>query len=134
MQRLMCKGKIHRATVTEADLDYIGSVTIDETLMRETNIHPYEMVQITNLKNAARWKTYAIPGEQGSGTICLNGPPAHLFSKGDLVIILSMGQFEESEISELRPRVAFVDENNQITNVEEHRLDNWNRDQVGSTS
>ncbi|WP_085522118.1 aspartate 1-decarboxylase [Tuberibacillus sp. Marseille-P3662] len=134
MQRLMCKGKIHRATVTEADLDYIGSVTIDETLMKETNIHPYEMVQITNLKNAARWKTYAIPGEQGSGTICLNGPPAHLFSKGDLVIILSMGQFDESEISELRPRVAFVDENNQITNVEEHRLDNWNQDQVESTS
>ncbi|WP_164667865.1 aspartate 1-decarboxylase [Virgibacillus doumboii] len=122
MQRLMCKGKIHRATVTEADLDYVGSVTIDYKLMKETNIKPYEMVQITNVRNAARWKTYAIPASEGSGRICLNGPPAHLFSPEDIVIILSMGMMTDEEIEGLKPRVVFVDENNQITSVEEHDL------------
>ncbi|MBM7551656.1 aspartate 1-decarboxylase [Thalassobacillus pellis] len=122
MQRLMCKGKIHRATVTEAELDYVGSITIDSTLMKEADIKPYEMVQITNLKNATRWKTYAIPAPEGSGRICLNGPPAHLFSPGDIVIILSMAQMTEEEIENLTPRVVFVDENNVITSVEEHDL------------
>ncbi len=107
MQRLMCKGKIHRATVTEADLDYVGSVTIDAKLMKEADIKPYEMVQITNLKNAARWKTYAIPAPEGSKQICLNGPPANLFSPGDLVIILSQGLMTEEEIANLKPRVVF---------------------------
>jgi aspartate 1-decarboxylase len=127
MQRLMCKGKIHRATVTEADLDYVGSITIDSRLMKESNIKPYEMVQITSLKNAARWKTYALPAPAGSGKICLNGPPAHLFSPGDIVIILSMGMFEEEEIEGLEPKVVFVDGENNITNVEEHRL-HWPED------
>lgn len=122
MQRLMCKGKIHRATVTEAELDYVGSITIDYTLMKESNIKPYEMVQITNLKNAARWKTYAIPAPEGSKRICLNGPPAHLFAPGDLVIILSQGLFSEEEIEDLKPRVVFVDGENEITSVEEHDL------------
>ena len=122
MQRMMCKGKIHRATVTEAELDYVGSITIDYTLMKESNIKPYEMVQITNLKNAARWKTYAIPAPEGSKRICLNGPPAHLFAPSDLVIILSQGLFSEEEIEDLKPRVVFVDENNEITSVEEHDL------------
>ncbi|WP_373893892.1 aspartate 1-decarboxylase [Virgibacillus natechei] len=122
MQRLMCKGKIHRATVTEAELDYVGSVTIDYKLMKEADIKAYEMVQITNLKNATRWKTYAIPAPGGSGRICLNGPPAHLFAPGDLVIILSMGQMTDEEIEHLKPRVVFVDENNEITSVEEHDL------------
>lgn len=122
MQRMMCKGKIHRATVTEAELDYVGSITIDYTLMKESNIKPYEMVQITNLKNAARWKTYAIPAPEGSKRICLNGPPAHLFAPNDLVIILSQGLFSEEEIEDLKPRVVFVDENNEVTSVEEHDL------------
>ncbi|MUK87570.1 aspartate 1-decarboxylase [Ornithinibacillus sp. L9] len=122
MQRLMCKGKIHRATVTEAELDYVGSITIDQKLMKEADIKPYEMVQITNLKNATRWKTYAIPAPEGSKRICLNGPPAHLFSPGDLVIILSMAQMSEEEIETLRPKVVFVDEENNITKVEEHDL------------
>ncbi|SFB11634.1 L-aspartate 1-decarboxylase [Lentibacillus halodurans] len=122
MQRLMCKGKIHRARVTEAELDYIGSVTIDEKLMKEANIKPYEMVQIANLKNAARWKTYAIPAPEGSNRICLNGPPANIFSPGDLVIILSMGLITDDEIEDLQPRVVFVDENIEITSVEEHDL------------
>ncbi|MFD0679273.1 MULTISPECIES: aspartate 1-decarboxylase [unclassified Paenibacillus] len=124
MQRLMCKGKIHRATVTEANLDYVGSITIDALLLKATNIHPYEMVQITSLRNATRWKTYALPGQEGSGQICLNGPPAHLFQPGDLVIILSLGLFNEAELQALAPRVVFVDKNNQLTSCEEHPLFN----------
>ncbi|MFD1020217.1 aspartate 1-decarboxylase [Thalassobacillus hwangdonensis] len=122
MQRMMCKGKIHRATVTEAELDYVGSITIDYKLMKEADIKPYEMVQITNLKNATRWKTYAIPAPEGSKRICLNGPPAHLFSPGDIVIILSLGMMTDEEIETLKPRVVFVDEENEITSVEEHDL------------
>ena len=120
MQRLMCKGKIHRAVVTEADLNYIGSITIDGLLMKEAHIHPYEIVQVASLRNGTRWKTYALPAEEGSGKICLNGPPAHLFHPGDLVIILSMGLFSEEELTALKPSVVFVDQNNQITGVELH--------------
>ncbi|WP_248926247.1 aspartate 1-decarboxylase [Paenibacillus hamazuiensis] len=122
MQRLMCKGKIHRATVTEARLDYVGSITIDARLMKEANIRPYEMVQITSLRNATRWKTYAIEAPAGSGKICLNGPPAHLFQPGDIVIILSLGLFDEEELKTLRPKVVFVDENNEMTRIETHDL------------
>ncbi|GAA4864040.1 aspartate 1-decarboxylase [Paenibacillus vulneris] len=122
MLRLMCKGKIHRATVTEARLDYVGSITLDELLMKKANIQPYEMVQITSLRNATRWKTYAIPAPEGSGRVCLNGPPAHLFQPGDLVIVLSLGLFSEQEMNQLKPSVVFVDENNCITKVEHHDL------------
>lgn len=124
MKRLMCKGKIHRATVTEASLDYVGSITIDAGLMQLANIHPYEMVQVTSLRNATRWKTYAIPAPEESGKICLNGPPAHLFQPGDLVIILSMGLFEEEEIKQLVPRVVFVDDRNRLDRCEDHPLFN----------
>ncbi|NOU94306.1 aspartate 1-decarboxylase [Paenibacillus sp. LMG 31456] len=124
MQRLMCKGKIHRGTVTEANLEYVGSITIDSLLLEAANIHPYEMVQVTSLRNATRWKTYALPGQQGSGKICLNGPPAHLFQPGDLVIILSLGLFNEAELKTLAPKVVFVDKDNQITSCEEHPLFN----------
>jgi len=120
LERLVCKGKIHRATVTEADLDYVGSVTIDEDLMEPADILPYEMVQITNIRNATRWKTYAIPAESGSGKICLNGPPAHLFEPGDKVIILSIGNYSEDELTRLQPTIVFVDENNEITEAETH--------------
>ncbi|WP_338450963.1 aspartate 1-decarboxylase [Niallia oryzisoli] len=122
MKRYMCKGKIHRATVTEADLNYPGSITIDKELMKVTNLLPYEMVQITNLRNAARWKTYAIPGKSHSGIICLNGPPAHLFTKGDIVIILSTGIFEEEELANLKTVVAYVDDQNKITKIVENPL------------
>lgn len=122
MQRFMCKGKIHRATVTQAELDYVGSITIDALLMKAANIKPYEMVQITSLRNATRWKTYALEAPEGSGKICLNGPPAHLFEPGDLVIILSMGMFEDTETDTLIPSVVFVDEGNRITKIEGHHL------------
>jgi aspartate 1-decarboxylase len=118
----MCKGKIHRATVTEASLDYVGSITIDSLLLKTANIQPYEMVQVTSLRNATRWKTYAISAAAGSGKICLNGPPAHLFQPGDIVIILSLGLFNEEEIKGLIPRVVFVDANNTIVRTEEHSL------------
>ncbi|WP_018132356.1 aspartate 1-decarboxylase [Effusibacillus pohliae] len=120
MQRLMCKAKIHRATVTEAELHYVGSITIDSLLMQAADIRPYEIVQITSLQNATRWKTYALPAPAGSGKICLNGPPAHLFQPGDLVIILSMGVFDEAELAALKPKVVFVDSQNAIVRVEEH--------------
>lgn len=120
MQRWMCKGKIHRATVTEADLDYVGSITIDSLLMDGADIRPYEIVQITSLRNATRWKTYALPAPEGSGKICLNGPPAHLFQPGDLVIILSMGLFTEEQIDGLSPKVVFVDEHNRIDRIESY--------------
>lgn len=120
MQRMMCKGKIHRATVTEANLDYVGSITIDEELMKASDIMPYEIVQVTSLRNATRWKTYAVPGSKGE--ICLNGPPAHLFQPGDKVIILSMGMFDEKEIGQLAPKVVFVDSDNRITEIKEHPL------------
>lgn len=126
MQRYMCKGKIHRATVTEADLNYPGSITIDKELMKAVDLLPYEVVQITNLRNAARWKTYAIPGKAHSGTICLNGPPAHLFTKGDIVIILSTGIFNEEEIQHLKTKVAYVDSQNKINKVVENPLiESW---------
>ncbi|BCJ86736.1 aspartate 1-decarboxylase [Effusibacillus dendaii] len=125
MKRVMCKGKIHRATVTEADLNYVGSITVDRTLMEEANIRPYEQVQITSLRNATRWKTYALPAPPGSGKICLNGPPALLFQPGDIVIILSLGIYEEEEISSLKPRVVFVDENNAVIRIEEHDVNEW---------
>lgn len=125
MKRLMCKGKIHRATVTQAELDYPGSITIDKNLMKACNLLPYEMVQVTNLQNAARWKTYAIPGEAGSGVICLNGPPARLFSKGDIVIILSLGLFDEEEVKSLISNVVYVDEKNQIKEIKKNELTSW---------
>ncbi|CAM3552575.1 MULTISPECIES: aspartate 1-decarboxylase [Brevibacillus] len=122
MQRQMCKGKIHRATVTQAELDYVGSITIDALLMKAADILPYEIVQVTSLRNATRWKTYALPADEGTGRICLNGPPAHLFAPGDLVIILSMGMYEDEDAKKLVPRVVFVDGQNRITKVEEHHL------------
>lgn len=116
----MCKGKIHRATVTEADLNYVGSVTIDALLMKEADIRPNEMVQITSLRNATRWKTYAIPAPEGSGILCLNGPPAHLFDPGDIVIILSVGMYDEQELENFKHKTIFVDEQNQIKDIAEH--------------
>jgi len=115
MLRTMCKGKIHRATVTQADLNYVGSITIDQDLLDAADIYPYEQVQVVNINNGARLETYTIPGARGSGVICLNGAAARLNAVGDLVIIISYAQCNEEEIRSLQPHVVFVDENNRMT-------------------
>ncbi|EGK11039.1 aspartate 1-decarboxylase [Kroppenstedtia eburnea] len=122
MLRWMCKGKIHRATVTESDLNYEGSITIDARLMEEAGILPFEMVQVTSLQNATSWRTYAIPSEK-EGTIGLNGPPARLFRPGDKVIILNTVVMEETEAERLVPKVVLVDESNRIVQVIRKELD-----------
>lgn len=115
MQRTMCKGKIHRATVTQANLNYIGSITIDQDLLDASDIYPYEKVQVVNVNNGARLETYTIAGARGSGVICLNGAAARLTAEGDIVIIMSYGQFNEQEIRSLEPHIVFVDADNHIT-------------------
>lgn len=115
MQRTMCKGKIHRATVTQANLNYIGSITIDQDLLDAADIYPYEKVQVVNVNNGSRLETYTIAGARGSGVICLNGAAARMTAEGDVVIIMSYGQFNEQEIRSLEPHIVFVDENNHIT-------------------
>ena len=115
MQRTMCKGKIHRATVTQANLNYIGSITIDADLLEAADIYPYEMVQVVNVNNGSRLETYTIAGARGSGVICLNGAAARLAAEGDIVIIISYGQYSEEEIRSLEPRLVFVDAGNRIT-------------------
>src|SRR5882672_565632 len=112
MMRWMCKSKIHRATVTEANLAYEGSITVDETLMEAADIVPYEMVQIFNINNGQRFETYAIPGPKGPGGICLNGAAARLGVVGDKVIIISSAVVDESEVPSFSPKVVFVNDNN----------------------
>jgi len=111
----MCKGKIHRATVTQANLNYIGSITIDQDLLEAADIYPYEKVQVVNISNGSRLETYTIAGARGSGVICLNGAAARLNAEGDIVIIISYGSYDEHEIRSLEPRIVFVDEQNHIT-------------------
>ncbi len=115
MQRTMCKGKIHRATVTQANLNYVGSITIDQDLLEAADIYPYERVQVVNISNGSRLETYVIAGARGSGVICLNGAAARLTAEGDIVIIISYGQYNEQEIRSLQPRIVFVDAQNRIT-------------------
>ncbi len=115
MLRTMCKGKIHRATVTQANLNYIGSITIDQDLLDAANIYPYEKVQVVNINNGSRLETYTIAGARGSGVICLNGAAARLTAEGDIVIIISYGQYNEEEVRALVPQIVFVDENNRLT-------------------
>jgi aspartate 1-decarboxylase len=110
--RLMCKSKIHRVTVTEANLDYEGSITVDSLLLEAADIVPYEMVQVFNIHNGQRFETYAIPGRKGSGMICLNGAAARLGEPGDKAIIVSQCVVEESEVPSHQPRVVFVDDKN----------------------
>lgn len=117
MQRLMLKSKIHRATVTDANLDYEGSVAIDEALMEAAGIYEFEQVQIYDIANGNRLTTYAIKGERGSGTISINGAAAHLAKKGDLVIIASYSVFEEAEASKHSPVLVYVDANNAIRKI-----------------
>jgi aspartate 1-decarboxylase len=114
MLRLMCKSKIHRATVTAAELHYPGSLTIDANLMEAANIVPYERVQVVNINNGARFETYAITGEKGRGEICLNGAAARLGQPGDLVIIITYVMMEDAECRNYEPNVVHVDERNRI--------------------
>ena len=114
MRRTLFKSKIHRATVTQADPDYEGSVTIDSALMRAADILPYEKVHIWNRTNGSRLETYALEGPAGSGIICVNGAAAHLVSPGDLVIIAAFTWLEEEAARRHEPKVVFVDERNRI--------------------
>jgi len=117
MLREMCKSKIHRAVVTESDLNYEGSLTIDEELMEAADIAPYEKVQVYNISNGARFETYAIPGERGSGVICVNGAAARLAHPGDLIIIVTYALYDEAESEGFKPRVVHVDLKNKILEI-----------------
>ena len=112
--RSMLKSKIHRARVTDCNIDYEGSITIDTILLQAADMLPYERVEVLNINNGARFTTYAIEGEAGSGDICLNGAAARLASRGDLVIILTYHDIPDDEASSVKPKVVYVDEKNRI--------------------
>jgi len=113
MQRTMLKGKIHRARVTDADLTYEGSLTIDQNLMDAADILEYEQIKIYNVSNGARFDTYAIGGPRGSGAICLNGAAARRGARGDVIIIVTYATYEAEEIGRHQPKIVLVNEDNQ---------------------
>lgn len=113
----MLKAKIHRATVTQAELDYVGSITVDMDLLEQVGILEYEKVQIVDVNNGSRFETYTIAGERGSGVMCLNGAAARMVQTGDKIILMAYAQVTPEEASELRPTVLFVDEKNKVTKV-----------------
>jgi aspartate 1-decarboxylase len=115
----MLKSKIHRATVTDADLHYVGSMTLDPLLMEAVDFMVHEKVEIYNVTNGERFSTYVIEGERGAGQVVLNGAAAHKAGRGDLVIICSYAEYEAKELEEHKPTVVFVDHNNQV--IETHR-------------
>ncbi|MBR6173687.1 MAG: aspartate 1-decarboxylase [Eubacterium sp.] len=117
MQITALKSKIHRATVTQAELNYVGSITIDSSLMEASGLVEYERVQIADVDNGIRLETYVIAGEPGSGIICLNGAAARCVSMGDRVIIMSYAQMTPEELAENPPKVVFVDMENRITRI-----------------
>ena len=114
MQRIMFKSKIHRATITEANLYYEGSFTIDEELMEEADILPYEKISVVNINNGERFETYVIPGERGKRQFCLNGAAARKGTVGDQVIVISFANLNEDELKNFKPTVLLVDKNNNI--------------------
>ena len=114
MRRVMFKSKIHRATVTEADVHYEGSVTLDPALLEAADILPYEQVHIWNVTRGTRLQTYAITGEPNTGVVCINGAAAHLMQPGDLVIIATFTELDEVEARKHKPRVVLVDEKNRV--------------------
>lgn len=117
MFRTMMNGKIHRARVTEANLNYVGSITIDEDILDAVGMIANEKVQIVNNNNGARFETYIIPGRRGSGVVCLNGAAARLVQEGDVVIIISYALVSEEKVHDHKPKVAIMDENNQIVEL-----------------
>ena len=123
MNLTMLKGKIHRATVVQAELNYVGSITVDEDLLDAAGILEYEMVQVVDVNNGSRFETYTIAGERGSGMICLNGAAARCAEVGYKVIIMAYCQVDSKEAKELKPKVVFVEEDNkikEITRYEKH--------------
>jgi aspartate 1-decarboxylase len=114
MRRTMCKSKIHRATVTDANLAYEGSITLDQALMEAADMLEYEHVHVVNINNGARFETYVITGARGSGDVVLNGAAARLVQPGDKVIIMSYAGYDEAELEGFEPRVIFVDDANRI--------------------
>lgn len=125
MEITLLKAKIHRAVVTQADLDYVGSITVDSKLLRESGIMEYERVEIADIENGNRFETYTIAGEEGSGVICLNGAAARCVNVGDKIIIMAYAQMTPEEAKTHKPTVIFVDGQNQIirkANYEKHGL------------
>lgn len=122
----MLKSKIHRARVTQCNIDYEGSITIDKDLMEAADLLQFEKVEVLNINNSARFHTYAIDGERGSGEICLNGAAARLVAKGDVVIILSYHSLTEDEAATYSPRLVYVDSQNRIVNTKGTR--DWTKD------
>ena len=120
MLRSLMKSKVHRAVVTDAHLDYVGSLTLDADLVRAADLMPHEQVHVVNVNTGARFETYVIEGEAGSGIVCANGAAARLVQPGDLVIVISYGQYDEEEARRHSPRVVFVDARNRI--VPEERV------------
>lgn len=114
MFRTLMKAKIHRATVTESNLNYVGSITIDEDILDAVDMIQNEKVQIVNNNNGARFETYIIPGKRGSGVMCLNGAAARLVQEGDTIIVISYAMYDEAEAKNHRPKVAIMDKNNMI--------------------
>jgi aspartate 1-decarboxylase len=116
----MMKSKIHRAVVTEANLNYIGSITIDEDLMNSADMLKNEKVQIVNINNGNRFETYVIPGARGSGVMCLNGAAARLAHPGDLIIVISYALCDRKEAEDFQPKIIFLNEKNEITEIKDH--------------
>jgi aspartate 1-decarboxylase len=114
MKRTMLKSKIHRATVTGSDLHYVGSITVDRDLLDAADIREHEQVHVVDVDNGARFETYTISGERGSGEICLNGAAARLVHTGDTIIVISYAEYEEAELDSYEPRVVHVNRENQI--------------------
>lgn len=112
LQRPMMISKIHRATITDADLHYVGSITVDEDLLDAADLLPGQQVDVVDVTNGSRLTTYVLPGEAGSGELCINGAAAHLVHKGDIVILMAYGMLDDAEARTYSPRVVFVDENN----------------------
>lgn len=117
MMRTVLKSKIHRATITEAELYYEGSITLDPDLIAAADMLPFEKVLVVNFNNGARIETYIIVGEKGSGIVCLNGPAARLGMPGDIVTVMSFAAVDEAEVRQLQPRIVHVDERNRVTQV-----------------
>ena len=118
MQRVMLKSKIHRATVTDCDLHYVGSITVDPELLEAADIREHEQVHVVDIDNGARFETYTIAGERGSGDLKVNGAAARLVHHGDTVIIISYASYAESELDAYEPRVVHVTRENEIVNVD----------------